>query len=138
MMIETDLPQAVKEAIAKPDEKNKTNIQLAISKTQGLKIIVVKNGQQTEQSVALAGKEFDYTSLHKALQEVKKQHPEVFSLEFSPDADVPYAEIVKMMDEARKSRDKDVRFPLYDAKENKTVMTDYMFPDVVFTNMMDG
>lgn len=138
MMIETDLPQAVKQAVAKQVENPKTAIQLAVSKTKGVRIIISKDGKQTESVVPMIGDQFDFGKLHKELQTVKTQHPEVFSIELAPDADVPYKEVVRIMDEARKSRDKDVKFPIHDAVENKTVMTDYMFPDVIFANMMDG
>ena len=42
------------------------------------------------------------------------------------------------MDEARQSRDNNVKFPVFDTKQNKNVETDYMFPEVVFANTLEG
>ena len=139
MIIETDLPQAVKAAIQNnQNDQPKATVQLAISQTQGIKIIVVKDGQQKESLVPMKDGSFDYASLNKELLKVKTENPTVFKIELAPDSNVNYKEIVKVMDEARKPRDKEVRFPIFDSKENKMVQTDYMFPDVVFANMMDG
>ena len=139
MIIETDLPQAVKEAIVQNNEKPKATIQLEISKKSGIKVIVAKDGSQKVDQIAMKSEsDYDLPGLHKFLQHVKAENPEVFRIELAPEANVPYKDIVKIMDEVRKSRDKDIRFPIYDQKERKPSSTDYMFPDVIFANMMDG
>ena len=83
-------------------------------------------------------KNFDYTQLHSKFVELKKSHPEIFKIEFNPDADIAYKDVMRIMDEARKSRKADVRFPVKDTKTGKDTTTDYMFPEIVFANMMDG
>ncbi len=138
MMIETELPQAVKEAIQKQDEKPTASILIKANLKDGLHVIVQKGGNQNVLDVPLKDGSFDFATLHKTLQKVKTDNPEVFKIELNPEANIPYREVVKITDEARRSRDRDVRFPVYDAKENRTVMTDYMFPDVVFSNVFDG
>jgi biopolymer transport protein ExbD len=138
MTVETDLPQAVKEAIQTQEQKPTANIQIKASMKEGIQVIVAKGGDQQTQTVPLKDGKFDFQTLHLTLQKVKTANPEVFKVELAPESDVAYRDVVKMTDEARRSRDKKVTFPLYDAKENKTVMTDFMFPDVVFTNIFDG
>ena len=138
MILETDLPQAVKEAIQKQEDKPTANIQMRSDMKNGIQIVVSKGGAEKTQNVPLKDGAFDYPLLHKTLQQVKIENPEVFKIEMAPDARVPYSEVVRMTDEARRSRDRAVKFPVMDTKENKTVMTDYMFPDVVFTNIFDG
>ncbi len=140
MVIETDLPQVVKEAVQnQEDNKDLASIQLDVSKKEGIKVIIAKGGDQKTEVVAMkADGTFDYASLQKSLQKVKAENPKVFRIELSPEGAVPYKEIVKIMDEARKSRDKAVRFPVFDSKKGVEVETDYMFPDVVFANMMEG
>ncbi len=147
MIVETDLPQAVKEAIAQNNDKPKTTVQLEINKKSGIKVIVAKDGSQKVDQIAMKSEsEYDLSGLHKFLQHVKAENPEVFRIEFAPDANVPYKDIVKIMDEVRRSRDKDVRFPMRnqnagqsaDQKDSAPASTDYMFPDVIFANMMDG
>lgn len=138
MMVETDLPQAVKEAMKKEEEKPTANIQIQASKKEGIKVVIAKGGAQKIETVPMKDGNFDFATLHKTLQKVKAENPEVFRVELTPDADIPYRDVVKMTDEARRSRDRKVTFPIHDPKENKTVMTDFMFPDVVFTNVFDG
>jgi biopolymer transport protein ExbD len=139
MVVETDLPQVVKQAIAEQPQKPKATIHLEISRKTGIKVIVAKDGtQKAEQIPNSAEATYDLTSLQKTLQKVKSANPDVFKIELAPESTVAYKDIVKIMDEARRSRDHDVRFPIFDKKENKPSTTDYMFPDVVFANMMDG
>ena len=138
MMIETDLPQAVKEAMQKQEDKPTASIMIRANVKDGLQVVVQKGGAQNVQAVPLKDGAFDFLALHKTLQKIKTENPEVFKVEINPEASVPYRDVVKITDEARRSRDKDVKFPLFDAKENRTVMTDYMFPDIVFSNVFDG
>jgi biopolymer transport protein ExbD len=138
MMIESDLPQAVKEAVENPPKDPETSIQMALSASGGITIFIQSKDKNSSVNVPLKSNAFDYEKLHLELQQVKRAHPEVFRLELKPEANIPYRDLVKAMDEARKSRNKDIKFPVFDKNENKEVMTDYMFPDVVFTNVMEG
>lgn len=138
MTVETDLPQAVKEAIQQQEQKPTANIQIKASVAQGIQVIVAKGGSQKVETIPMKDGKFDFPGLHATLQKIKLANPEIFKIELAPDANVSYKDVVKMTDEARRSRNKNVTFPIFNAKENKTVMTDYMFPDVVFTNVFDG
>jgi biopolymer transport protein ExbD len=140
MIVETELPQIVQEAI-KQQEKDPKAAQIAVEvdKTDGIKIVVTENGQQKVEVVSLdKDKKIDYTTLHAKFIEVKKAHPAIFKIDLNPASDVAYKDLVKIMDEARKSRAKDVRFPVKDLKTGLDTSTDYMFPEIIFTNMMDG
>jgi biopolymer transport protein ExbD len=140
MVIETELPQAVKEALDQQEkDKNLASIQLDVSRKDGIKVIIAKEGQQKVDVVPnTSDGSFDLKGLHKELQKVKAENPKVFRIEVAPEGNVSYKELVRIMDEARKSRDKDVRFPVWDSQKGQEVETDYMFPDVVFSNMMEG
>lgn len=140
MIVETELPQVVQQALQAQD-KNPKSAQLAIelSKKDGVRFIMTENDKQKVEVVSLNSKqEFDLPTVHAKFQELKKTHPEIFRIELSPEADVSYKEIIGVMDEARRSRSNDVRFPVKDAKTGQETTTDYMFPEVVFANMMDG
>lgn len=139
-VVESELPQVVKEAIERniSNENDKVAIQLEISNKTGFRILVDKKGDQQVFNIPLKENKLDLAALHEALVKVKKQYPTIFKLELTPDADVPYKEVVRAMDQARKSHDKSVRFPVLDKKTNKEIMTEFMFPDVVFTNVMEG
>ncbi|MGZ3690986.1 MAG: ExbD/TolR family protein [Pseudobdellovibrio sp.] len=140
MIVETELPQVVQEAITREEKTEKpTVISLTIDKVGGVKVSTSKNGKENIKNIAqLSGKEFNLTELHTTLIEIKKANPEVFKIELNPADNVPYKDIVRIMDEVRKSRSNDIRFPVQDEKTGKTSTTDYMFPEVVFPNMTEG
>ncbi len=140
MIVETELPQVVQQAIQKQENDPKAaQVSIEVNKKDGVRIILTENGNQKIDVVSLnSNKEFDLPTLQSKFQELKKNHPEVFKIEMNPDSDIAYKEIVKIMDEARKSRSKDIRFPIKNEKTGQETTTDYMFPEVVFANMMDG
>lgn len=138
MVIESELPQVVNEAIQRQDKQEQpTNIALEINPT-GFEIIVTKKGKDEVIRVPASAGTLDYPSLHSKLVEVKTQNPEVFKIEINPESSVPYDDVVKAMDEARQSKSNDIRFPVFDTKQGKNVETNFMFPEVVFSNMMEG
>ncbi|MBC7467416.1 MAG: biopolymer transporter ExbD [Bdellovibrio sp.] len=140
MIIETDLPQVVQQAIEEQKKDPKpTSVAVEMSKKTGIKIVITEGEKQTIETVSLNAKqEYDLPNIQAKFQEVKKAHPEVFKIEMNPDADVPYKDVVQVMDEARKSRNNDIKFPIKDQKTGVDTTTLYMFPEVVFGNMMDG
>lgn len=140
MIVETELPQVVQQAIEQQDQNPKSaQLSVEVSKKDGVRFITTENNQQKVEVVALSSnQEFDLPAIHAKFQEIKKIHPEIFKIEMNPDADIAYKEIIRIMDEARRARSNDVRFPVKDAKTGVESTTDYMFPEVVFANMMDG
>lgn len=140
MIIETELPQVVQQAIEKQNDDPKApQVAVEVSKKQGVKIIITDNGHEKVEVIGVnSNNEVDYPALHAKFLEVKKAYPAIFKIELSPDSDVPYKEIVRVMDEARKARQNNVVFPVKDLKTGKDTTTNYMFPEVVFANMMDG
>lgn len=138
MIIESDLPQAVKEAMAQPQDPSKTTISLEVDRKQA-RFVVKENGVGRFEVVPnLADGKLDYSSIHAKLVELKTAHPDVFRLELNPDGSLSYQEVVKVMDEARKVRSKDTLFPVFDSRQQKDVLTPFMFPDVVLSNLMEG
>lgn len=140
MIIETELPQVVQQALAKEEKKERpTIVTLDIDRESGVRVTTNKNGKETVRSIAMVNKtDFNFSGVKEVLVKVKQENPEVFKIEFNPAANVPYKEIVKMMDEVRKSNDKNLQFPVTDEKTGKTVQTDFMFPEVVFSNVTDS
>lgn len=139
MVIESQLPQVVNEAIQKQEQNpTATNIALEVDGKDGIRIVVTSKGQEKVETIPMKDGGFDFANLHAKLVEVKKANPDIFKLELNPDAQVPYREIVKIMDEARQAHDTNVKFPVFDTKQGKQVETNYMFPEIVFANMMEG
>ena len=139
-VIETELPQVVSEAIQREDKNEKpTTISLEINGKDGIQVVVTDGkGKEAVEALPLKNGTFDYPALHQKLVAVKKAHPEIFKISVNPDKRVMYDDMVKIMDEARQARDNTVKFPVFDTKQGKNVETNYMFPEIVFTNMMEG
>lgn len=139
MVIETELPQVVNEAIQRQEQQpTVTNVAVEVIAKEGFNIVITEKGQDKVENIPLKDGAFDYPTLHQKLVAVKKAHPEVFKIELNPDGAVPYNEVVKVMDEARQARDLNVKFPVFDSKQGKEVETNYMFPEIIFANMMEG
>lgn len=140
MIIETELPQVVQEAIAKQENNTKAaSINLTIDKKTGINIKINDNGKEKITQIDLnQTKDIDFEKVHLAIIEIKKLYPEIFKIEFTPSPDTPYKDIVKMMDEVRKSKSTEAKFPIKDEKTGVVSTTDYLFPEVIFTNILEG
>lgn len=140
MMIETQLPQAVVEAIKNQEnDPEKAQIKLVAQAKGEILIEITQLGKTTTQKInAINSGEYNFEELQIALQKVKATYPKVFHLELRPESNVAYKNIVKIMDEARKSRSNDIRFPIWDAQKNIETETDYMFPDITFDSIAEG
>lgn len=140
MIIESNLPQVVQKAIEE-QVKNEKLPQVAIEMDPaiGVKIIITENGQQKIDVVKLnPDKSFNFPEIHAKFISLKQTYPQIFKVDFSPSGLVPYADVVRLMDEARRPRDIKIRFPITDKATGQETTTEFMFPEVVFANMMDG
>jgi len=138
MVIDTELPQAVTQAIQKQLDEKKKNLLLEVDANRKVTITVDIDGSKSTFTVDPLQSQVDRPKLHGLLQEIKKKNPDIFKIDFSPDSKVTYKEVVHVMDEARRSRNADVRFPVKDEQTGQDMMTDYMFPEIIFVNMMEG
>jgi biopolymer transport protein ExbD len=138
-IIETELPQVVQEAIKQQDNNVKAaHITLEVNKKDGVKITIEDNGKEKVEVVANKENKVDLATLHLKLVEIKKLYPQIFKIDLSPDEDVAYKDLVAIMDEARKSKINNEKFKFTDTKTGVESSTDYMFPEIVFSNVMDG
>lgn len=138
-VIETDLPQIVKEQIEQQKENPTAQVALVMKETGEVQIDLERGGKVESYKVAApSAGTFDYEGVAATLLKVKAQNPEVFTLKLNPSEKVPYAQIVKMMDSARRTPDKTQKFQLKDAKTGQTTETELMFPDVVFSNIFSA
>lgn len=141
MVIETELPQAIQQQIQENKENEKSvQIHMNVSNQGGIKIDVINENGSTESLMVQNAQngEFDFKAVNKTLVGIKLKHPDVFKLTIYPEGNVNYKHIIKLMDQARKSGDANIKFPIFDKSQNKKVMTDYMFPDVTFGNIIQG
>ncbi|HRO67295.1 MAG TPA: biopolymer transporter ExbD [Pseudobdellovibrionaceae bacterium] len=139
MMVETELPQIVKEAVQQNnDPKNEiAKIRLEMNGQAGIKIVISDKGKEQEADVPLKDGAFDFQGLHEKLVSIKQANPKVFKIDMIPGAGVEYGDIIKVMDEARRSRDNRITFPVFDSEKNAETQTPFMFPEVVFANSLE-
>ena len=139
MIVETELPQVVQEAIKEQAKDVKAaHITLEVNKKDGVKITIDDNGTEKIEVISNKDNKFDYATLHLKLVEIKKLYPQVFKIDLAPDADVAYKDLVGIMDEARKSKSNSIQFKFTDVKTGKDTSTEYMFPEIIFSNVMEG
>lgn len=137
-VIETELPQVVQEAIKKDETDPVARISLEVDPKAGATIHVKEAAGESTIAVPLKEGGYDYAGVHAKLVEVKKAHPRVFRLDLIPQGDVNYGDLVRFMDEARRSRDASVTFPVIDPAKGQDAQTPYMFPQVFFANSLEG
>ncbi|MCC7403917.1 MAG: biopolymer transporter ExbD [Bdellovibrionales bacterium] len=140
MVIESPLPQVVQKAL--DEDRNKKDREVTISldmKPTGFVLQVKRDGQLLKNvDMPKQNSKWDLVKLHSEVARVKAENPTVFRMDLNPDREVAYDEIVKVIDEVRKSNTTDPKIQLMDKETNKLVETDLMFPDVVFANVVEG
>lgn len=138
MVIETELPQAVQQAIQNTDLQKSVIVKMKVEADRSTVIEIAKNNQIEQVRVPASSGQINYSKVHENLVSIKNTNPQIFRLELEPDSKVSYNEIVKLMDEARIKRDKSKGFQIIDQSTGKSSETFYMFPDVVFSNIFSG
>ena len=140
MMVETELPQVVKEAVQQNnDPKNEiARIRLNVDGSNGMIITIADQGKEQETTVPMKEGAFDFPGLHQKLVAIKQANPKVFKIDLVPGPGVEYGDIIRVMDEARRSRDERITFPVFDPQINAETQTPFMFPEVVFANSLES
>jgi biopolymer transport protein ExbD len=146
-VIETPIPQAVEQAVAAANEKNKDLVQvrMSVANDRTVMITILDRGATKEFQVAGIGSgaeaKADLDGLYKQVMAIKKQYPDVFRLELNPSDTVPLVDIVGVMDSVRTTRvenGKPVKLSFTDVTTGKPVETNLLFPDIVFGNVAGG
>lgn len=134
-MIDTSVPQVVAEAIQRANDKTETTVGLKVSKTRGFTFEVSKGGKTTPVTVGNKGKDWDLDMLLATAFSIKKQNPEVFRIDMSPESDVNLNELVVVMDKLRRTPDTQ-KIAFTDPSNGQKMETELMFPHVLFANVV--
>jgi biopolymer transport protein ExbD len=134
-MIDTSVPQVVAQAAQRANEKSETTVTLKVSKQKGFVFEVMKDGKGEPVPVANKGKEWDLDGLNAAAFAIKSKHPEVFRVDMAPEQDVNLNELVKVMDNIRKSPNSQ-KTSFTDPASGQKMETELMFPNVLFANVI--
>ena len=140
-IIETDLPLVVKNAIEQNQtDQNKPELTVTMDQSKGFIIdIDDPHGKSNQKIIELnSNQRFDFVALNQALIKIKQQYPSVFKINLNPQGDISYQDIVKTMDCARKPLDKSIKFQFQDKSTSEFHSTDFMFPEIIFSNILSG
>lgn len=138
MVIETELPQAVQQAIQKQEENKDIGSVTIEASPEKVLLFYTKEGKTETLEVKSLATGVDYEGVHKAMVQMKLKDPRIFKVEFNPSEDLPYSDVVRIMDEARRVRDAKVRFKIDSQTAGQQTETDYLFPEIVFGNTLEG
>ena len=137
-VVDTKVPQPVAQAKIEKKQEKEVSVKLSISTTKGFELTLVENGKENKFATGAGLDEDSLTRLRSEATRLKQKHPELFQIELSPEEDVSYAQIIKVMDRVRSKASKEPKFSFVDKETGKTVETELMFPDVVFANVIGG
>lgn len=139
VIIQSELPAPVAAVISENKLEEIPQLELEIHPTEGINLKLSQGGKSLDQiHLSFPASENDFKILKDNLVRMKKQAPQLFRLELLPKGDVSYDIIVKIIDAARKSSNTKEKFQFKNTKTGLTEETDYMFPDVVFANILEG
>jgi len=141
MMLETELPQAVQSAIESNQKLDKKpEIDVLVDYGKGFQIAISSPGKDVEQINIPASRrnQLDFETLNKELVKIKSRYTQVFELNIVPSPEINYQDIVKTMDMARRPLDREVRFEFIHPDTKQQEQTEFMFPEVNFSNILEG
>jgi biopolymer transport protein ExbD len=132
--LEAKVPMAVLASQAKEDNTPKFKLELNVT-AKGMELTATAAGSASGKKVIpnVAGKN-DIAGLHAILVKIKAERPKELSIHFTSAVDMPYEDLVRLMDTSRNLDAKDGTFAVTDERNGHTVKMDVLFPDFV----MDG
>lgn len=139
-VIDSQIPQVVANAIEKDrkQENRDVSVSVYIVKDRTLKIILKEQGKEQAIPLAKGAEGLDLKTLHAEIVKIKVKYPSVFRMELHPDEEIPYSEIVSVLDRVRTRDATDPKISFDDAESGRKVDTELLFPDVVFGNVTEA
>lgn len=138
VIIQSELPAPVAAAVSEQKPEEIPQLELVVHPAQGMDLKLTQGGKNLDQVHLNYPKNIsDLSELKQNLLRVKKQSPQLFRLELLPQGDVPYELVVKIIDAARKSPSSAEKFKFKNPQSGTLEETDYMYPDVVFANVLE-
>jgi biopolymer transport protein ExbD len=139
VIIQSELPAPVAAAVNDQKADETPQLELTVHPQQGIDLKLSKGGTALEQThLAYPKDEKGLAQLRQTLASFKRRAPHLFRLDLLPQGEVPYDMVIKIIDAARKSPIKDEKFKFTNPQSGTLEETDYMYPDVVFANTLEG
>ena len=135
------IPQPVLNALEQDRKKEERAVTVAVKmdpKT-GFTIDITETGKKpTKIEIPRVDGKWDLIRLHRELVTAKLLKTDNFRMELNPGDDASYDDIIQVMDRARNSATGDPEIKIKDEKTGTFVNTNLLFPDIVFTNAIEG
>jgi biopolymer transport protein ExbD len=139
VVIQSELPAPVAAAVSEAKPNEMPQLELQIHPSRGIQMKLSSGGKTlSELKMAYPQKEDEFKTVQESLARFKRQAPQLFRLDLLPQGNVPYDTIVKIIDAARKSPTKNEKFKFTNPQSGTLEETEYMYPDVVFANTLEG
>lgn len=135
-LIDTPVPVVSNELETNPPPKKPLALELRID--QDMLTLSSMTRQIPEQKFPKVEKGYDLEKLHEALVQIRLQFPLDKSVVFYPAAEVKYDDLVQLMDATRLLLKTDPPLPGYTDKDGVERIEQYVFPNVVFGNVISG
>jgi biopolymer transport protein ExbD len=138
VLLETTVPAVVLEARERSiQEKDLFRLKLTMQQ-QRLLLSLRQEDKQTKtwklDRDRKSGK-FPLQKLHQQLVTIKKEHPDRFAIDFTIKGELPYGEIVEIIEATKKLNKEDPEIFLKDEKQGKEVKLVRLFPDIHWTEL---
>jgi biopolymer transport protein ExbD len=132
MEIGTELP--IVSDVPPPPQKDPLALQLTVKKdfielSRGLNAVTVDTFKR------LPDGNYELNALHERLVKFKIEFPSEKSILFTPDQEVSYDDLVKIMDAVRRLEKTDEAIYIKD-QEGLDIKVEELFGDIIFTNLM--
>lgn len=130
--LDAKVPLAVPASAPEAQRKETFKLELTYNKNS-MELVATGAGSQSGKRVFshVQGKP-DLIGLHDTLVKIKKERPKEFTLNFNSNVDMPYADLVFLMDATRNlDPKKDGEIKVTDERNGKTMIMDVLFPDFV-------
>jgi len=142
-MLETSLPilsdrvEEDKKKINDDKDKIEFNLNVFIKNDNSVVVetIVDKTKVESKTFKPNGKNEMNMALIKKEILAIKTKYPEQVSAKVTPDDQIKYTQIVKMLDLMRRANNSEAI--KYKDKEGKPVTTTMLFPDVVFGNISE-
>jgi biopolymer transport protein ExbD len=135
------IPQPVLNALEQDRKKTDRQLQIAVKMNPktGFVIDVTETGKKpTKIDIPNIAGKMDLVRLHSELISLKLLKTDNFRMELNPTEEASYEEIIQVMDRARTTATGDKKIQIKDEKTGKMVDTNLVFPDIVFSNAVEG
>ena len=134
------IPQPVLSALLEDRKKTERQLQIAVKMNPkiGFVIDVTEFGKPRKIDIPNLDGRLDLNRFHKELIGLKLLKTDNFRMELNPTEDASYEDIIQVMDRARTTAKGDPDVKIKDEKTGKMVETNLLFPDIIFSNAVEG